>query len=416
MLVEIPYGDESVAVDIPGARLLGVLKPGRAPVVAPGAVVRRAAASPQGQRTLRDFAAAGEPVLVLVNDATRPTPTAGMLAAVWDDIAAWDLSFLIATGTHRAPSEAELARIFGGLWPRVRGRVRVHDARDEAGLALAGTTSAGTEVSLNRAVMEARRILVIGSVETHYFAGYTGGRKIVLPGIAGYRTIEQNHALALDSRSTALALAGNPVHEDMDEALGFLLGRPGAELFALLAVLDRDKRICFAAAGGIREAFRAAVAEVDTLFAAPAKEKAGVVIAVAEPPLDIDFYQAQKAVENGAMILEDGGILLVISACRTGVGNEAFLRLMRQAGSPGAVIAAARADYHLGYHKASRLAAVAARAEMWAVAGVDHAVVQAAFMRPFADVGEAVATALAARPESGVWVLMDAGETVPRLG
>jgi nickel-dependent lactate racemase len=163
----------------------------------------------------------------------------------------------------------------------------------------------------------------------------------------------------------------------------------------------------------MRAAFLAATGVVDNLFAVPVEERADIVIAVNTPPLDIDFYQAQKAVENGRRALKEGGILIVVSACRAGVGNEAFLRLMREAGTPEKVIGTARADYHLGFHKASRLADVATSAEMWAVAGVDDQVARDAFMRPFPTVAEAVEAALAARPTGKVLVLMDAGITVP---
>jgi nickel-dependent lactate racemase len=354
-------------------------------------------------------------VLVIVNDATRPTPTAVLLEAVWEEICSWDLTFLVATGTHRAPSGEELRHIFGKFWGRVKERVWIHDARDDAGLLYVGKTSAGTEVFLNRMAVEAGKILVLGSIETHYFAGYTGGRKIVLPGISGFRTIEQNHRLAMDLRAQALVLRDNPVHLDMDEALDFLAGDPHRDVFAILAVLDREHRLYSVDAGDIRQAFLQAASRVDELFSVPAFSKADIVIAVATPPLDIDFYQTQKAVENGKRLLNDGGILLVISACRTGVGNEAFLNLMREAPSPEAVLEKAQRDYHLGYHKAARLAQVATCSEMWSVVGVADEVPRAAFMRPFAEVTSAVKAALEARPQGKVWVLMDAGDTVPRL-
>ncbi len=412
MAVLIPYGDRRVELEIPGDRLLGVLaaRPARGGNAAE--MIREAAAAPVAGPPLPAFAEPAEPVLVLVNDATRPTPTAAMLEALWPEISSWDLSFLVATGTHRAPSEEEMRRIFGGLWEEVRGSVRVHDARDAARLVPVGRTAAGTEVRLDQKAMEAERLLVLSSVEAHYFAGYTGGRKIVLPGISGFDTIEQNHRLAMDERAQALWLEGNPVHEDMDEALGFLL--EGRRLFSVLTVLDPAHQIAAVAAGEVRTAFLKAAAAVDGLFSVPIAEKADIVVAVNTPPLDIDFYQAQKAVENGRLALRNGGILIIVSACRTGIGNDAFLKLMRSAGTPEEVIRKAREDYHLGFHKAARLAEVAACARIWAVVGVNDETVRSAFMEPFPDIQSAVTEALAKRPQGRVWVLMDAGVTVPR--
>lgn len=414
MQITIPYGDEQVGVRLDDGRALGVLMARDVEPEASGEdLLALAAAEPLEGPPLAGFAAPGEPVLVLVNDATRPTPTAAMVALLLEQAAGWDLSFLVATGTHRAPDEEELGRIFGLAWPSIRPRVSVHDARDEAGLVELGLTSAGTRLKVNRLAAEAEKIIILGSVETHYFAGYTGGRKIVLPGIAGFEAIEQNHSLALRAEAQALRLDGNPVHRDMDEALGLLL--EGREVFALLSVLDRRHRIYAAAGGAARPAFDAAAAKVDEIFAVPAAQKADIVVAAASAPLDIDFYQAQKLVENGRLVLNDGGILIIVSACRTGIGSDAFLRLMAEAGSPAAVLEAARDRYRLGYHKSARLAEVAAKAEIWAVVGVDGGVAETAFMRPFTGIQKALDEALEARPEGRVWFLMDAGVTVPRL-
>lgn len=408
--MKVPYGGGEEQVSIPDDRFLGVLAAALADAGDEQELLQAALSAPLSAGPLHAFAAAGERVLVLVNDATRPTPTAGMLKTIWDDINAWDLGFLIATGTHRSPSEEECRGIFGSLWEEVRGRVSVHDARNEGSLVLVGTTSGGTEVYINRLAAEAGKILVLSSVEPHYFAGYTGGRKIFLPGVSGYKTIEQNHYHALSVGARALAIGGNPVSRDMDEALKSLDGK---DIFSLMAVMDRERRVCHAAAGDLGLAFSSCAKKVDELYAVEVSEQADIVLAVATPPLDIDFYQAQKVVENGKLALREGGILIVVSACSAGVGNDAFLKVMEEAQSPEAVIEKARNDYRLGYHKAARLAEVETWAEIWAVTGIDDRIVRSAFMRPFPGIQGAVEAALNARPSGKMWVLMDAGVTVP---
>ncbi|MHB1003571.1 MAG: nickel-dependent lactate racemase family protein [Thermoleophilia bacterium] len=411
MQLAVPYGDAGETVTIPDERLLGVLTAESAPAGDEAALLRHSVAAPvSGGEALDAFVGPGESLLVLVNDATRPTPTARMLETLWDTISAADLGFLVATGTHRPPTDAELEHIFGRRWPALRSRVAVHDARDQGQLTRTGRTSLGNDILLNRRVAQANRILVLSSVETHYFAGYTGGRKIILPGVAGFATIERNHRLAMESGTCSLALDGNPVHQEMEEALATV----SADIFAVLTVLDRDHRIHAACSGDIGEAFRAATAAVDRLYSVPAPGSADIVIAVATHPLDLDFYQAQKAIENGKLILRDGGILILVSACRDGIGNDAFMGIMIEAGSPGRVAELARSGYRLGYHKAARLAELAERAEMWAVVGVGDDVARAAFMRPFATVQQALDEALETRPGAEIIVLMDAGTTVPR--
>lgn len=411
MDLEITYAGGSVPLSIPDERLLGMLEPPARAEAATGGELERAVAAPLGRPPLGGFAAAGEAVLVLVNDATRPTPTASMLSALWDTIGDWDLSFLVATGTHADPSRDDCRRIFGGHWDAIRHRVFFHDAGDSGGLTRVGTTAAGTRVSLNKLALRADRILVLGSVESHYFAGYTGGRKIFLPGIAGRDAIEQNHRLAMSPEARALRLDGNPVHTDMDQVLDML---PGSDIFALLVVQDRQHRVCAAAAGDIRQAFAAAASVVDEVASVPFTEKADIVVAVAEPPLDCNFYQAQKSIENGRLALREGGILILVSACGEGTGSTAFLGIMEEQGSPLRVLEGSESDYRLGYHKAARLARAATESEIWAVTGVEDKVATTAFMQPRGDVQSALDGALRARPGGKVWILSDAGATVPR--
>ncbi|RJQ45141.1 MAG: nickel-dependent lactate racemase [Gaiellales bacterium] len=406
----LPYGDATMPLSVPDERLMAVLSAG---VTEPGdarRLLREAAQVPLASPDLKSFAVPGEPLLVLVNDATRPTPTALMLDTLWPEISAADSSFLIATGTHRAPDEGELGRIFGKLWPEVEGRVDVHDARDDGSLVRTGETSRGNEVLINRLAAAAGRLLVISSVEPHYFAGFTGGRKIILPGVAGFATIERNHRLAMEPGAEVMRLEGNPVHQEMQEALGTISGK---ELFAVLAVLDREHSLHAVHAGDIGLTFDRATADVRRLFSAPFGQKADIVVAAASHPLDLDFYQAQKALENGRLALRDGGSLILVSACRDGTGNDAFLRIMKQGGSPESVLGLAARDYHLGYHKAARLAELAQRARLKAVVGVGDEVARAAFMEPFASAQEALDASIGEAPDAKVLVLKDAGTTVP---
>lgn len=409
--MKINYGDSSIDIVIPGEAFAGFIEPAGAIGMSGGSdCLTRALARQHGRGPLSRFAAPGEPVLVLVNDATRPTPTAVILEALREQLSTWQSSFLVATGTHRAPTGTEMQQIFGGLWDQVRQRVSVHDAGDATALADIGRTTRGTAVAVNRQVAEAARIMVIGSVEPHYFAGYTGGRKMFLPGTASAATIAENHRLAMDPEARALRLAGNPVHEDMDEVLDML---GGSDIFAVQVVLDKNRDIVAAHAGDIRIAFKEAAAVTERVAAAPLPARSKIVLAVAAPPHDADLYQAQKAIENGLMALAEDGILILVSACRNGVGSRAFLEIMQGAATPAEVIKGVEADYRFGSHKAARLAAAAGRAEIWAVTGIDDETVASAFMRPFPDVQAAVDAALRDRPGGRVSILPDAGATVP---
>ena len=280
--------------------------------------------------------AASGGILVLVNDGTRPTPTAKVLQIIGDDLEGREVSFLVATGAHRAPTEDDLELIFGhDLRSRYQGRIEAHAARNADDLAFVETTSRGTPVYVNRRLLQAERVVVINSVEPHYFAGYTGGRKSIFPGVAGFQTIEANHKLALDPAATILALEDNPVHEDMLECIDLLGDLP---IFSIQMVLDHQHRLHAASAGSLPESFAQAVHHADEHYVVDIAELYDVVVTVAPYPMDYDLYQSQKAMENGAMALADGGVLILVSKCRHGIGDESFFNLLASAPTPRAVL------------------------------------------------------------------------------
>ncbi|MBN1434469.1 DUF2088 domain-containing protein, partial [Candidatus Fermentibacterales bacterium] len=229
----MPYGpDGSIPLDVPEGGL--VLYPNEVPVSDWKRVIRDALEAASGPSSLTEFLRERKSLLVVVNDAARPTPTAKVLSLIRSDLKGVPHRLIVATGAHRSPTEEELETILGDLHTAERGNLIIHDARNPDEMVRTGTTSRGTEVLLNRAVLEADGILVIGSVEPHYFAGYTGGRKAFVPGLAAYSTIERNHSHAMSPDSLPLALEGNPVHDDMMDALTTIGEKP---VFAIMTVL-----------------------------------------------------------------------------------------------------------------------------------------------------------------------------------
>jgi len=310
------------------------------------------------------------PLLVIVNDGTRPTPTRQILDVTADDLDAAGAQFIIATGAHRAPTEEEYRFIFGEHYERFAGRIHVHDARDESQMVYLGTSNQGTEMYINRLGYEAERIIAVGSVEPHYFAGYTGGRKSILPGIASYKTIEQNHSHALSLEAQALKLEGNPVHLDMIDALKTLKGK---KIFAIMTVMDKHHNVCSITAGDIITSFDDAVSAAKAVFTTRIPRKADIVITCSAYPMDVDLYQAQKALDNGKLALNPGGILILVSACREGVGDTAYIDLLSSCSTPEQVLEKIKAEYRLGYHKAAKMAEIATWASMWGKTELDDA-------------------------------------------
>lgn len=413
MRLEIPYGkDGKVTVKVPDARVAGVFAPNDVPIGDETAVLRAAVERPIHAPPLREFLRGGGEVLFLVNDATRPTPTARVLDVIEEDLAGLDVRFLVATGIHRAPTEEEYRQIFGHHLDRYRDRIHAHDARRDEMVTL-GTSRAGTTMQVNRIGAQAERIVIIGSVEPHYFAGYTGGRKSFLPGIASFQTIEQNHKLALRPEAKALALEGNPVHEDMIDALSTVR----KAVFSIQTVLDKHHRVYAATAGHITDSFLAAIDKANEVFGARIPARADVVVSVVKYPQDIDLYQAQKGLDNGKLALAPGGILILVAKCRTGIGEESFARLLSSSDNPAHALDRIAARYVVGYHKAAKMAEIGLWAEMWAVTDLPPERVQGLFLRPFGSVQAALDAALAEKgKDAKVLFLLDGGLTVPLVG
>ena len=279
-----------------------------------------------------------------------------------------------------------------------------------------GRTSRGTDVKVNRLLAEARSVILINSVEPHYFAGYTGGRKSLFPGLAAYETVWADHRLSMEPGSESLVLSGNPVHEDLEDAL--TLGIAGKRVFSVQLVLDKEHRIGFAATGPLADTVSQAVRVADRQFVLDLEERCEVVVAVAPHPMDCNFYQTNKAIQSGALAVKDGGILIVVSECPFGLGeNQILFDMLAAACSPREAMERADLEqYRLGVQQATRVASILHRAEIWTVSGLGDEEVRAMFMTPFLDLQTAVDEALRRQgPRARALFLTEASITVPRV-
>jgi len=420
--IEVPWGTGTTPVEVEGRRVAGVRGAGANRAENPDAVLHEAIERP-GESVRQFLAAAPSPLLVVVNDATRPTPSADVLRVLRDGLEEWlaapgnRLAFAVATGTHRPASPGERDRIFGPEVAREHAsRIFSHDAREDARLVGVGHTSRGTDVVVNRLLADAASVLLVNSVEPHYFAGYTGGRKSLVPGLAGYGTVWANHRLSMEPGSETLTLAGNPVNADLEEAAAIALA--GKRIYSIQLVLDQHNRVAFAAAGALDETFRRAVAVADTQFVIDVDQPYDVVVAAAPHPMDCNFYQTNKAIQSGARAAKNGGVLIVVSECPFGLGeNQILFDMLSAAASPAEALERANVEaYRLGAQQAARVSSILARVDIWAVTSLEDAAVRAMFMTPFATVQAAVDAALARQgPEAQVLFLPEASITVPRV-
>jgi nickel-dependent lactate racemase len=408
MFLKLPYGEGGLLkAKVPDENLAGIVGPHE--VHCAPDEIERALSKPFG-RSLDSFLNDAEDVVFLVNDGTRPTPTSKVLDALASHMDLKKARYLIATGAHRGPTEGELKFIFGDHLDELRNRIVVHDARHSKCVHL-GVSKNGTDMDVNEVAVNADRLIIITSVEPHYFAGYTGGRKSFLPGVASFRTIEQNHRLAMRPEAQTLVLDGNPVHEDMMDALSVVK----KEIFSIQVVLDRHQRIYKAAAGDLHKAFRQAVDWADEVFSITIKQRYDAVITVAPYPMDVDLYQSQKAIDNAKWALKDGGTLILVAKCREGMGEETFAKQLSSSPDKKKVLKNLEKEYKLGYHKAAKVADIMCRADLWAVTALDPQRIRDMGLVPFGTLQEAVDSLLREKPKAQILVLLDGSVTVPKV-
>ena len=412
MRIEIPYGDRTETVELADKNIEHVMIPNSVKSTDEMETLRRAIFNPIKSPGLDVFLKDRKNILVVVNDATRPTPTDRIMDIVYPALKGKTFKILIATGSHRAPMEEEYDFIVGKIYKEWKDRVHVHDAKKSECFSL-GKTRHGNEIMLNKLVKEADAIIPISSIEPHYFAGYTGGRKSFMPGLAAYDCITANHRMAISHAAQTMVLKGNPVAEELDDAEKLL---EKFNIFAIMTVLDGNHRVYAAAAGDLKDSFFSLLAKSDEVFVVSIKRQTEIVVTVALNPNDIDLYQSQKALDNGKTALKDGGIIILVSACRNGIGSQAFLDLLSSEKTYKAVIDKLDREYKLGYHKACKMAEIGVKAQIWAVTPLDGNLISKAHMRPFNSVSDALAKALEEKgPDAKVTFIMDGGVTIPRL-
>jgi nickel-dependent lactate racemase len=324
--VEIPYGARRLDLHVPEANLAGVFLP--QPVEASPdlrAEVSRALAAPLGCAPLTALAHPGEKVVLLVEDHTRPTPTAELLPPVVEvlvraGIRDADLTILITHGTHRQSTGAEVERIVGSELSR-RLRIVQHRCDERDTQAYVGLTSRGTPVWVNRLVLEADRRIGIGYIGPSPYAGYSGGWKLIVPGVAALDTINANHSLVPLGfrRHGSVDL---PTRLDIEEAAAMV----GLDL-VLDVVLCQDERVARAFAGTPDEVFRAGVALARRVYEVACPGNLDIAVA-AGYPYDLDLYQAVRAVEYADATVRPGGSIVLVANCPDGVGGDDFYQLM----------------------------------------------------------------------------------------
>ncbi|POP32768.1 DUF2088 domain-containing protein [Lactonifactor longoviformis] len=410
MKVTLGYGNGQQEVSIPNRNLQAVLLPQEtAKQEDEETLLRKALLHPVGTSKLRAIIRPGEKIAVVASDMTRPLPTGRIMPVLLEEMIAGgarpeDITLIFGLGIHRHHTEAEKRKLAGEA---VYERIRCVDSEPEDCILL-GYTSRGTPVEITREVASADRIVCLGNIEYHYFAGFSGGAKAILPGAASRAAIQKNHSHMMEPGAESGCLEGNPVREDIEEA-GALCNID----FILNVVLDAEKRILWAAAGDPVQVHRAGCGYVDSCCRRKLQKAADIVIvSQGGAPKDLNLYQMQKALNHAAYAVRDGGIIIMAGYLGEGMGEPVFEQWMREAENPEELVRKIGREFCLGGHKAAAIGAVLRKADIFLVSSLPDSQVKEIFMHPFGSVQEALQTAFQKIGEEASVVVMPVGGSI----
>lgn len=350
--------------------------------------------------------------LVIVNDGYRNTPTSLILDWLeqYSPRLLVGLDYLVSTGTHPAPTEKHLQAIFGRHLPEIRPNIHIHDCKKTDDLERIGVDQFSKEFFINKRVLAANRILVIGSVEPHYFAGFTGGRKSFFPGLTDFATVERNHNLANSLDAAPLKLERNPVAEHLQNLTDLL--PPHKEIISIQAVLDAHEQLAGLFIGNLDSSFQQAVKLAHELYSYSVERPFDAVLCELLPPLDSNLYQTQKPLENVQAAVRDGGLVVVFASCHEGVGSEYFFRQAaewdRAANRPNDGI------FRFGSHKLSRVVAISRRLGAYVFSSLPPEDVRHVFLEPVDNVEALLSRHASVNPEYRIALVRNAANVVLR--
>ncbi|HHV60332.1 MAG TPA: nickel-dependent lactate racemase [Clostridiaceae bacterium] len=335
--IELPYGKSKVDFMVPKSRLTGILNSQLnkyKPPLDDSQLVRKAMENPIGTKKLEELAVDKNNIVIIASDHTRPVPSKAiiplMLEAIRKGNPNANITILIATGCHRSTTTEELVAKFGEDIVKSE-KIAIHDCDDREALIEIGTLPSGGRLTINRLAAEADLLLAEGFIEPHFFAGYSGGGKCILPGIASRESVMVNHCSEFisDKKSRTGILEGNPIRHDIDWAccranLAYIVN----------VVLNSEKEIVYAVAGDPIEAHRAGCSFLDNLCRVDRVESDIVVTTNGGYPLDQNIYQAVKGMTAAEATVRQDGVIIMLAESRDGHGGESFCREVMQSSDP----------------------------------------------------------------------------------
>ena len=422
MHIRLAYGRKGLAVELPDKAPVTVIEPEFVPGLKDErATLAEALNSPVGCPPLRELVRPSDTVAVVFSDLTRPMPNDRVFPVLLEELARVGLPdehivLVNALGTHRPQTEAELKTMLGEAVVN-RYRIVQHNAWDEATLAPVGHNRAGRIVRVNRTYLEASVRILTGFIEPHFFAGFSGGPKAVLPGLADVDSILDNHGATMlaDPQATWIVTEGNPLWEEMLEIA--LLTRP---TFLLNVTLNQARQITGVFAGDLVKAHQAGCAFARRHAIRKVPQPFDIVITSNSGyPLDLNLYQAVKGMSAAARIVKPGGVIIMAAECWDGIPNHGeFKRLLWEAGSPEEILARIMSPGFRCHDQweAQILAQIRQKARVYLYTdGLTEEEIRRSHLIPSRSIEETVVKLLRSNPAATIAVLPDGPQTVPAV-
>lgn len=390
--MKLKYGKKEVQLPIQDKNIIKILNLEKQEVLLnPENKLRELLKNPIGCPSLREliFQKKASKILIIVNDITRPTPYEIILPPLLDElhrigIKKENIIFIIATGIHRSNSQEEIKEMFGKNIFSAYNFIN-HNC-DDPHIKDLDKLKSGNRLWIDPIVFETDFIITTGVIVPHYFAGFSGGRKSILPGICGRKTIEANHARMVHHNARAGNFKGNPVHQEMQEAAE----KVGVD-FNINIVTNEHHEIIEIVAGELYKSWLKGVEVCKKIYLCPIKQKADVVIASAGGyPKDINVYQAQKALENACHAVKLGGTIILLAECTEEYGEATFEKWIEEANSPDDIIKRLKNKFVLGGHKAYAIARAVKEVEVILISSLPQDKVRKLFFIPMKSVSQAL--------------------------
>ena len=403
MIVPLRYAGEEYKLELPEKNLVDIIEPEELPSLDEYNISEKC-------KLPESLISGSFRILVVINDSFRSTPSHLILDRILPELNQHNnVRIIVATGLHRRPSDAEYRTLVGENYETFRNRLFYSDSRDPESFDLAGSWTDGGQVYVHKLFAWAEIVIAIGSVEPHYFAGFTGGIKSIIPGLAYYKTIEHNHQKAISEKSQPGRMSGNPVWESLWAAAKLI---DVAKIYSYQMVFDHQRHLVGLYTGGLKDSYLQAVDLARKIYIKKVDNRYDLLIAEHSHPLDRNLYQLQKCFENTKAGVADGGTLLMLSGCREGIGTRDFFELARKYPRPSLLLNRENSDYNLGIHKLYRTALLTNRVNLCLMSFLPDSDVRQIYIEPVADVNSKIRESLSENQNLKIIIVRDAGHTV----